>query len=108
MLKGLNINRLWQNVHNQKGFILYVKCVDLRKPYHYHIGLCFTRNYCIFRKRHEKISNEKVESLQEKLSVATATLQQALGGVSMQINAVAEKVSNLTQGNLHLNHIIIY
>ena len=36
-----------------------------------------------------------MESLQEKLSVATATLQQALGGVSMQINAVAEKVSSL-------------
>ncbi len=45
-----------------------------------------------FRKERGKRSDDKVDSLQEKLAVATVTLQQAIGGVTSQLADHNEKV----------------
>ena len=54
----------------------------------------FKTNNSIDRKQHEKKSKEKIDDMQEKLSVATATLQQAIGGMSAQMTSQNEKVKH--------------
>ncbi|XP_067670820.1 coiled-coil domain-containing protein 154-like isoform X5 [Haliotis asinina] len=44
------------------------------------------------RKEREKKTDDKLDNLQEKLAVATMTLQQAIGGVTTQLNDHTEKV----------------
>lgn len=51
-------------------------------------GLLFVLN----RKLHEAGTNEKISSVNEKLQVATSTLQQAIGGISQNVSSGNEKV----------------
>ncbi|XP_053393159.1 coiled-coil domain-containing protein 154-like isoform X8 [Mercenaria mercenaria] len=44
------------------------------------------------RKIHESGTNEKLASVNEKLQIATSTLQQAIGGVSQNLNVTGDKI----------------
>ncbi len=54
------------------------------------------------RKKTERELEEKIEELQEKLGMATATLQQSVGGVSGQLAAQVEKVRGTSTSHLLL------
>ena len=45
------------------------------------------------RKQHEIDTIDRIDGVQEKLSVAMATLQQALGGMKAQLDTQQEKVN---------------
>lgn len=47
------------------------------------------------RKQHEAFTLEKVEDLQEKLSLGITTLQQAIGGVTTQFEKEIKQVSSV-------------
>ncbi|XP_064623698.1 coiled-coil domain-containing protein 154-like isoform X3 [Lineus longissimus] len=44
------------------------------------------------RKQHERDTRDRVDHLQDKIGVATATLQEAIGGVTSQLSTLSEKV----------------
>ena len=48
---------------------------------------------CLCRKKSEKDYGEKLDNVHEKLAVATATLQQSIGGVTNQVASQVEKVT---------------
>ena len=51
------------------------------------------RTYFYFiRKKSEKEYEDKLDSVQEKLAVATATLQQSIGSITNQVASQVEKV----------------
>lgn len=52
------------------------------------------------RKQQEKAMAEELEDLQQKLKVATVSLQQALGSVSAQAANKADKVRYISTGRL--------
>jgi hypothetical protein len=53
------------------------------------------------RKIHESATAEKIASVNEKLQIATSTLQQAIGGVSQNLNVTNDKVCTWQIGNLN-------
>ena len=57
------------------------------------VRMMITWLHCCFRKDHERRTQENIDHLQEKLQVATATLQQAIGGVTGHLSNHHEKVS---------------
>jgi len=46
----------------------------------------------VYRKIHEAGTNERLSSVNEKLQVATSTLQQAIGGISQNVNTGNDRV----------------
>ena len=51
--------------------------------------------WCVNRKDHERRTLENIDHVQEKLQLATATLQQAIGGVNGHLANHQEKVADL-------------
>ena len=51
-----------------------------------------TAYYLCFRKLHEMGTSEKIGSVNEKLQIATSTLQQAIGGISQSLSSNNDKV----------------
>ena len=47
------------------------------------------------RKQHEKNTEEKLDHLNEKIALATSSLQSALGGISGNLNTHTEKVRSI-------------
>ena len=52
-----------------------------------YLRLCY-----IFSKQTQRETSGKIDDVQEKLSIATATLQQAIGGINSQMATYTEKV----------------
>ena len=48
--------------------------------------------WCVNRKDHERRTMENIDHVQEKLQIATSTLQQAIGGVNGHLANYQEKV----------------
>lgn len=48
--------------------------------------------FCHCRKMHEASTIEKLASVNEKLQIATSSLQQSIGGITQVMNSQNEKV----------------
>ena len=66
-----------------------------------------TINVC-FRKLHEMGTSEKIGSVNEKLQIATSTLQQAIGGISQSLSSNNDKVCTLQTTASYWRNITVF